>query len=244
MADIPPTSSVPHYDRAPIVEAIFDVDITPLGEENISSLEALGSRISETYPRMQPRRSAALPFHSAAVSESEGDGYVFISEDGKQIVQARLDGFSFSRFSPYDRWETFIGEARRTWEAYYATAASLAVRSFSVRYINELLIPFGHPLNQFFNIYPALPDQTKLLSNLLMLVELPTDEMSGRVSILMSFLGASPGGARIGLDNTFSFHATSVEDIWQNMGVVRKMKNDLFQSQIREELKNTFGDGS
>ena len=41
------------------------------------------------------------------------DGYVFTSADGKQVVQYRLDGFTFSRLRPYTRWEEVFAEAQK-----------------------------------------------------------------------------------------------------------------------------------
>jgi uncharacterized protein (TIGR04255 family) len=43
-------------------------------------------------------------------------GFKFTSLNKQQILQAQIDGFTFSTLAPYDRWELFRDEARRLWE--------------------------------------------------------------------------------------------------------------------------------
>ncbi|MGZ7132782.1 MAG: TIGR04255 family protein, partial [Halobacteriota archaeon] len=228
-----------HYDRAPIVEAIVSIQITPIGNDGMASLEGVSKALSEAYPNVQPLRHAAEFLPSAGHGDS--DGYVSVSEDGKQIVQSRTDGFSFSRLAPYDRWESFVSEARRTWDAYAECVGSFDIQAFSVRYINELKIPFGTPLREFFNIYPALPDPSQLLSMVFMYYSIGVPLMGGTATVSMASIGAtSDGRARILLDNTFRFPVTDQLAIWENMPQVRKLKNDTFESQLRAEFKETL----
>ena len=72
-------------------------------------------------------------------------GYLFRSADTKQAVQALKDGFSFSRFRPYQDWDAFSKEARDLWERYVSLTKPEKVNRISLRYINrlELPLPFG-----------------------------------------------------------------------------------------------------
>lgn len=43
------------------------------------------------------------------------DGFLLSSSDKLRIVQARLDGFTFSRLAPYETWERLRDEAKSAW---------------------------------------------------------------------------------------------------------------------------------
>ena len=95
---------------------IADVTVqqTPLPDQNIYGLTALtpGMTGSAVTAGDNYTNEYAININAAGLRQ-EQNGYIFASSDERQIFQARLDGFSFSRLAPYDRWETFRDEARR-----------------------------------------------------------------------------------------------------------------------------------
>jgi uncharacterized protein (TIGR04255 family) len=68
-------------------------------------------------------------------------GHRLLSKDGKNVVQLRRDGFTFSRLNPYTKWEEVFGEAWRLWGKYVETAQPLEVSRIAARFINRLLLP-------------------------------------------------------------------------------------------------------
>jgi uncharacterized protein (TIGR04255 family) len=105
-------------------------------------------------------------------------GYDFPSGDGKQIFQARLDGFAFSRLAPYDCWESFRDEGRRLWEIYRTVAQPEVVTRIGVRYINRLDLPlqnldFKHYLRTVPEVSPDLPQG---LSGYFMQLRIPLED--------------------------------------------------------------------
>ena len=79
----------------------------------------------------------ASPVPEVSQSSAGGpDGYLFTSVDGRQVVQARLDGFTFSRLKPYDKWESLRDEARELWQHYVQIASPETVTRVALRYIN------------------------------------------------------------------------------------------------------------
>jgi len=145
------------FPRAPIVEALLDVRVVLPDGVDLPGLARLHDLIKPSYPARKERHSweSSFRFDAAGAVEmsqttGKADGYLFVSADQRQIVQARLDGFTFNRLRPYDNWSAFRDEAREHWEHYRAIAEPTAVSRLALRYINRIQIP---PTATDFNEY-------------------------------------------------------------------------------------------
>jgi uncharacterized protein (TIGR04255 family) len=237
MASVP---TPPHYDKAPIAEASITVGIEPIPAQRYPLLGTLALRLGNDYPHHETLSEAAKK-----VSESPGSpGIVYSDADRKRIIRARADGVTFSRLAPYDRWETFLPEARRSWELYKETLGDVKATRGAVRYINSIVIPLGLPLRDLFNTYPLLPDSEQLLDSMFMRYDyrlITATEF--KIAVLMYFQGPlADDHGRMLLDNTVSFDAVNETQLWGQMATARTIKNDLFESQITSRLKESFRD--
>jgi uncharacterized protein (TIGR04255 family) len=85
-------------------------------------------------------------------------GFSFTNQNKQQVLQVRFDGFTFSTFAPYDRWETLRDEARRLWELYRSATGAQSVTRAAVRYINRIDIPHDPiELKDYLRTYPEIP---------------------------------------------------------------------------------------
>jgi uncharacterized protein (TIGR04255 family) len=154
--------SFPVYRNAPIIEAALDVRVrTP---ENVD-LDALVAVRDAHYPDVSRE-----PFQ-LQVKIEWGDrpddtgkqhlntplGYFLRSADQKQILQARLDGFTFNRLAPYEHWESFGAEARRLWNIYKESVKVEQIEAISLSYMNEILIPFQENVEDYLNAFINVP---------------------------------------------------------------------------------------
>ena len=93
--------------RAPIAEAV--VDFRARAHRPIDEAKArLAPELQARYPNVDEMRTfeAALAFRPGTPPVPRGEdkglhGYVFKSEDGKDLAQFREDGFTVNRLSPY-----------------------------------------------------------------------------------------------------------------------------------------------
>lgn len=232
----PSAQSPLHYDTAPIVEAVLGFEIDRLPPEKLALLPRMPGEFGDSYRDVKPIERGK---NVSRLSSQDAEGFVFTSEDGKQLIQARSDGFWFSRLTPYDRWEPFIEEARRTWAIYRDIVGPSGIHTFHVRYVNLFLIPLGIPLHEFFNIYPAVPKRQKLFSSMLLFVRYDLEELPGNLTVVM--FPSGPGGnsqsIKIGLDNTFRFKFREESAVWENIDHIRRVKNDNFQSQLTDRMR-------
>ncbi len=83
------------------------------------------------------------------------------SEKESLIVQARLDGFSLNKLSPYINWRSLREEARSLWQPYLGVARPLKVKRLAVRYTNRIEMPVGHNFKEALltapEIAPGIP---------------------------------------------------------------------------------------
>lgn len=151
--------------KSPITEALVDFQVSLPSDVGIEKLEQLHHLVEDQYPGSKVRRRWTQEFKFRGGEPAQDskpvatvDGCVFSSEDDRQIVQFRLDGFTFSRLSPYQGWDQFVTEARRLWEIYIDGAEPLSVQRLALRYINRLELLHGADLDDYFTVGPRIPD--------------------------------------------------------------------------------------
>lgn len=170
---------------------------------------------------------------------------MFTSADGRQIVQARLDGFTFNRLRPYKEWESFRDEARALWERYCEIARPEVVSRVALRFINKIEMPL--PLRDFkeyiLTIPEVAPGLPQGLSGFLMRLVIP-DEHSDSIAIITETI-EPPQGDRLPLildidvfrERAFAPHE---EGIWEAFEHLRTLKNEIFFKSITDRAKGLF----
>lgn len=141
---VPPAAE--HFPNPPITEALLDIRATLAKTTDLDRLGTVQEAIGEDYPSRRERTAfeGSIRIEGGGVGlegSSRPDGHVFVSRDGRQLVQARLDGFTFNRLRPYLTWEAFRDEARRQWDGYRVIAKPERLTRLAVRYINCLPLP-------------------------------------------------------------------------------------------------------
>lgn len=178
-----------YYTGAPITEALIDLRVDSISEVMLSTLKGLQYSIESDYSVCEDMFTVQGQIQAgstvAASASQTPIGYRFLSGDGKQILQARLDGFTFSRLAPYGKWEAFRDEARRLWELYRAVTNPTRVDCVAVRYINRLDLPL--PLSDFKDYLRTVPevspDLPQGLSDYFMQLQLPQEDLEGMLIV-------------------------------------------------------------
>ncbi|MCG3137864.1 MAG: hypothetical protein HJJLKODD_01719 [Phycisphaerae bacterium] len=245
----------PHLENAPIREALIDIRVELPPAANLDSLQPIRDSLREQYPNSRDRISLqylARIFGDKAIeshTESQQVGYILESADKTQVVQVRLDGFTFSRLKPYQNWEQLKREARQQWQVYFNTLNPVRVVRVAVRYINEL--NFDLPVSDLGKwilttptIAPGLPNEmagyfTKLMMEF---------KAEGCNAIITQSI--DPGQVResvpINFDiDVFKFHeykpdSEDSERIWEDLEILHDVKNDIFFNSITEETKRKY----
>ena len=138
--------------NAPIVEAVIEFHCElPPGQDRSGWETAFKQRFVVEYPQchaqhiqeVQLRMDAGGDMPATKAVRNGVNGFRFLSVDGKQLVQCRVDGFFFNRLAPYTSFDDYLPEALRCWDLYREVAEPVILRQVCLRYINRLLLPLA-----------------------------------------------------------------------------------------------------
>ena len=241
------------FPNAPITEALLDIRVQLPAEVNLAQLTTFFDSVKERYPNKRERQSwqGGLKLGSAGdveVIQSQGgpDGYLFTSSDGKQIVQARLDGFTFNKLKPYDRWETFRDEAQNLWQLYVKVAQPKQIIRTALRYINRIEVPL--PMRDFKDYILTVPEIAgglpQGLAKYLMQLVIPVPEIPATAIITEAMEPTVvPTNVPLIFDiDVFCLKPFAINDteVWQAFEKLRDLKNDVFFKSITDKTKELF----
>ncbi|MEW5816558.1 MAG: TIGR04255 family protein, partial [Spirochaetota bacterium] len=172
-------------------------------------------------------------------------GYIFTSADQKQIFQARIDGFTFSRLKPYETWEQLRDEAHRVWQL-YGGVVSTEITRVALRYINRMEFPL--PIRDFSDYLTAAPivpaGLPQGVSSFLTRVVIHEPEIDAAAIITQALEQVvNPSILPIILDiDVFKQKSEGIseEDAWDTLDKLRHFKNKIFFESITEKAKELF----
>lgn len=228
----------PLGDRAPIVEALVDVQTSASSLPSLDALRRFRDEQADRYPSVQTLTQWANQIHvgqegeATTTSRSAVYGFSFRDAEGRHVVQVRRDGFTVSRLAPYDTWEALRSAAHSAWGTYLALAKPDRLRRVAVRAINHLSLPGGSlELNEWFQAFPQVPSILGTASEAHLRVALQHPDwpqLTGLVT-LASALPRIPGESGFVLDlDVFITGDRPLDELWSVLEELRRYKNDLF----------------
>jgi len=239
-----------HYANAPIREALIDIRVELLPDIKLSSLDEAYELIRVDYPTRNEMKfvqsEISLVGQGSASTKQEIIGYRFSAQDGKQIVQTRLDGFTFSRLTPYECWEALRDEAKKLWSIYQGVARPQKITRIAVRYINQIDIPL--PMRDFKDFFRTFPDVSEDLpqeiGGFLMQLQIPQKDFDGMLVLTEALVPpAKRDVASVVLDiDVFKMkYDFGSDEAWNFLEVLRERKNEIFEGCITDKARDLFG---
>ncbi len=240
---------MPNYPNPPITEAVLEIKVSVPADFATAQIEQL-HELLPGYPTKKKRRTVESIFpvegDTAPKTTSTDTGYFFTSENGKQIVQARPDGFALSQLNPYQGWELFSGEAKQLWVQYKRIVQPIAVVGLGLRFVNRLDLPW--PFNDFKEFLATAPEVSpkmdQRLSNFVMMIETPQNDI-GALLRLTEALVPPPNEDLVSILLDIDIHKNenlSCEDdaIWTSLEQLRNRKNEIFEACITDKTRELF----
>jgi uncharacterized protein (TIGR04255 family) len=241
----------PVLSKAPIIEALIDIRVKMKEDLLVEQFNSIYDSISGQYPDKKERHKweGKLEFKRGETPISTTtetiDGYIFTSVDKKQILQTRLDGFTFSRLKPYETWEHLRNEAQGLWKK-YKEATSPEITRVALRYINKMEIPL--PIMDFSDYLTAAPIVPEGLpqgvSSFLtrIVIHEPKIDASAIITQALEQI-VNPNILPLILDiDVFKQKSEGIseEDAWETLEKLRHFKNKIFFKSITEKAKELF----
>ena len=240
----------PILKKAPVTEALIDIRVKLLPEFDVANINTIYESIKTRYPEKQEQKISEVKFEPRAEeivksSKPEINGYRYFSSDKKQIVQARVDGFIFSRLHPYIKWEELRDEAHRIWQLYKNITSPVSITRVAIRYMNNLNIPM--PIKDFGDYLTAPPTVPEGLpqgvSSFLTRTVLHEPSMGVHAIITQVLEQIVTDVAPIILDiDVFKLQPEGIEekDAWETIEKLRHFKNRIFFKSITKSLKEMY----
>jgi uncharacterized protein (TIGR04255 family) len=240
---------------APIVEAVVDIDCDIPPVVDVDTLDAAGkATFGDRYPVSQRRVlsehevSMELGKPPALKSRAGLQALLYQSEDGKQLVQMRPNGFSFNRLAPYTTLDEYLPEIERTWRLFVAIARPLVCRVLRMRYINRIVLPLSDgkvELEKYFKLAPRTADDQRLVmagffdqqsliepatGNQVAVVLATQPPADGRLPVIFDITAVKPGDV-----DPADWAAISGK-----IAQLRDLKNTIFRNSLTPECLNLF----
>ncbi len=239
-----------HYQKPPITEAIIDLRVELPAEIGLTALSKAREGEEATYPTVEPLHAVfgqmQIGPQVSATAGSQHIGYLFRSGDGRQIYQARLDGFTMSRLAPYEDWSALRGEARKLWDIYRTVTKHPKMTRLAVRYINRIDIPYPfQDFKEYLRTVPEVsPDLPQGLAGYFMHLEIPFEDIKSLALINQTIIEpASQNVVSVVLDidifRTVDLPADE-EGNWAFLEELRLRKNQVFEACITDRARGLF----
>ena len=241
--------------NAPIIEAILDIDCAfAQGFDLAAREEQIRAATKGSYPVFQPQhfhgvRVEAIGEKSPTVTKSQGlQGFRALQADQKQLIQYRLEGFSFNRLAPYSSFDDYLPEIEHCWKEFVQIVEPSQVKEIRLRFINRLPLPLEGDkveLDDYFVFGPKLADDGRF-SFLSFVQQYRTIEIGtdNELNIVLASQPTEAGNLPVIFD--IQVHNRSIIDpsAWQSISSIilslRELKNSVFQKTLTEKCIALF----
>ncbi len=240
-------SAYPHLRNAPIREALIDIQVNPRSDLEINEIKKFHDSISADYPKelilTQHHISLSTGQTQKTAHTEEPRGFRYESEDGKQVVQARLDGYTFSRLEKYETWDRLLDEAYRLWQIYQEISKPTSIKRVAVRFINQmnLWLPFHEYLSAPPVVPPGVSNDVRSFLTRTVIYE---DSVDASVIITQALKGIEDDGrVPIILDiDVYKVIAPEVssDTAWMNIDLFHDIKNRIFFESITQKTREIY----
>ena len=242
--------------KAPIIEAVLDVDCDmPPGLE-VANLETLAKdAFRGQYPKarkvlVHEHKIETKPDEAPKVSTRQAvQAFQFLQEDEKQLIQVRTQGFSFNKLAPYSSLDEYLPEIKRTWQLFVSVASPVQIRVVRLRYINRILIPAegGNVIlaDYLDKICPSSPVEGSLrLIGFLNQTTAVENATGNQVNVILTAQPVEEGSLPLILDITVASAQPGDVKNWAwlsgQIQSLRGLKNRIFKNTLTKKCLNLF----
>lgn len=238
----------------PIIEAVVDFDCDPPPGMNLKTLEARArAEFSTRYPQFRTQIRHQHQFEqqldqATYSARQDLQALLFLTEDGKQGVQIRKQGFSFNRLAPYGSLDEYLPEIRHSWDTYREIVDPLQVRIVRLRYLNRIVLPLKDGvagLADYLAVGPQPCAPEALSFRGFLNQSVAVEEATGsEVNVILATQDADGQGQPIILDITASKAGDLEVDDWDGIEAtinsLRRLKNRVFESTLTPRCLSLF----
>lgn len=244
--------TMPHYDKAPVVEAVIDIQTRFKEPPTMAGFEACQAQLALRFPKKEPIQILKVGFNNAGKEagwQTDFDqslaGLRLSPADNSRVLQLQSTGFTYSHMPAYTSWDIFEAEARDLWKIFVETCEPESVSRCAVRFINRINIPLEKvELSDYFHLSPNIPKGIpQHVNGMFMQLQMPQLDLGLKTMAVINLAVTEPeqpGQVSVLLD----FDVFCVEDlsplsdeVWESLNQFRLRKNLLFEACITDNTR-------
>lgn len=242
-----------HLSKAPIREAMVDIRVKSRPSLDAQDLAVLQRQVADEFPKVEKQqffKATVKPIKGQVSTEERFAGFICHSADSLNVVQFRVDGFTFNRLRPYTHWEAIWETAFPLWESYCAVALPEAITRMALRYINRIDLPQDYNLGRVLTNPPAVPLSEEVsMGRYSSKVTVNSRNMPGVAAHVTQVIDKKPEmtGAVLLLDvdafrnsNLLATDDGVDQRIHETFSQLREFKNRLFFSSLTDDVIGEF----
>lgn len=239
-----------HLRNAPITEAMIDLRVkVPTETQSVTLIHSLHERIQKRFPQKKEIQSIEYHFEAGPPlkekTTSSHIGYRYDSADGRQVIQAKLGGFTFSWLKPYETWEVLRSEAYSMWQLYQEIMKPDAITRVATRFINQIELPGSLvDFDDYLTAAPVVPKALpQALASFFSRIAVPDEKNQVMAMITQVFQpGTNPQALPVILDiDVFKEKLfENQSSAWDTIDTLRSFKNLVFFDSITEKTAELY----
>jgi uncharacterized protein (TIGR04255 family) len=238
----------------PIVEAVVDLDCDLPPSIDFASLQdAVKNTYGDRYPTVRPLffQEAKIESKSDAPPQMSVRGgiqaFQCFNETEKQLVQVRVQGYSFNRLAPYTSMDDYLPEIERTWNLFLKLMSPVQLRVVRLRYINRILLPLTNgqvELEQYLKMNLRPGDDKLMMTGFLNQYAAVEKETRHEVNVVVTSQPPEKDRLPIIFDNCVASVANVQPQKWNwilaKIQSLRDLKNRVFKNTLTDACLNLF----
>jgi uncharacterized protein (TIGR04255 family) len=238
----------------PIVEAVVDLDCDLPPSIDFASLQdAVKNTYGDRYPTVRPLffQEAKIESKSDAPPQMSVRGgiqaFQCFNETEKQLVQVRVQGYSFNRLAPYTSMDDYLPEIERTWNLFLKFMSPVQLRVVRLRYINRILLPLTNgqvELEQYLKMNLRPGDDKLMMTGFLNQYAAVEKETRHEVNVVVTSQPPEKDRLPIIFDNCVASVANVQPQEWNwilaKIQSLRDLKNRVFKNTLTDACLNLF----
>ena len=238
-----------HYSKAPIIEAVIDIQVTMPSAFVFADLSDLADILKDKFPIRNKIESFQLQLDadigdgkSAKTSSMHEEIGIRLGDNANtRVLQLKKIGFTYSHLHPYTDWDRFSNEAKKYWELFIQHYKPEKVTRCAVRYINRIDIPKAPiEIKEYLNIYPQTPNSiSQTITGMHMQLQMPQDDIGSMAIINEAIIEpVITNGISVVVDiDVFKNLAIVPINAWDTLEQLRNRKNALFEEFITDKTR-------
>ncbi len=234
-----------HYSRAPIIQALIDIQVKSDAWVDLATLSAPLAEIRTDYPTCTPVFTGNATIQLVPSGTSKFDvsqiGYSHNGRsDHKYVFQARQEGLTVSRLAPYETWEKLRDEFLRIWRWYAGVVKPKEIMRLAVRYTNRFDFPlpfrdFKEYLSTTPEIGTGLPAE---LGGFVMQLQIPQPDLPGMIIVNEALVPPAREGVGSVLVDIDVFQTEKIPyNFSERLELLHDLENKFFEGSITDKAR-------